>query len=56
MPTCATRRAWHSGVQALYEDNLVSMYRFVYKSLRNREAAENLTSLTFLKALHFLDP
>ena len=42
--------------QAFYEDNLVSVYRFVFKSLRNREEAEDLTSQIFLKALRFLDP
>ncbi|HEV7235490.1 MAG TPA: RNA polymerase sigma factor [Ktedonobacteraceae bacterium] len=41
--------------QALYEDNLSSIYRFVFKSLRNREEAEDLASQIFLKALRFLD-
>jgi DNA-directed RNA polymerase specialized sigma24 family protein len=59
MPTCATQQRDEPGIQefqALYEDNLVSEYRFVFKSLRNREEAEDLTSQTFLKALRFLDP
>jgi RNA polymerase sigma-70 factor, ECF subfamily len=42
--------------QAFYEDNLVRVYRFVFKSLRNREEAEDLTSQIFLKALRNLDP
>jgi RNA polymerase sigma-70 factor (ECF subfamily) len=59
MPICATQLRDEPGVQqfqALYEDNLVSVYRFVFKSLRNREEAEDLTSQIFLKALRFLDP
>ena len=59
MPTCATQQRDEPGIQefqAFYEDNLVSVYRFVFKSLRNREEAEDLTSQIFLKALRFLDP
>ena len=59
MPICATQQRDQPGVQqfqAFYEDNLVSVYRFVFKSLRNREEAEDLTSQIFLKALRFLDP
>jgi RNA polymerase sigma-70 factor (ECF subfamily) len=59
MPICATQQRDEPGVQqfqAFYEDNLVSVYRFVLKSLRNREEAEDLTSQIFLKALRFLDP
>jgi len=59
MPTCATQQHDEPGIQefqALYEDNLVSVYRFVFKSLRNREEAEDLTSQIFLKALRYFDP
>ena len=42
--------------QAIYEDNLVNVYRFVFKKLRNREEAEDLTSQIFLKALRYHDP
>ncbi len=59
MPTCATQQRDEPGIQefqALYEDNLVSVYRFVFKSLRNREEAEDLTSQIFLKALRYLNP
>ena len=59
MPTCATQQRDEPGIQefqAFYEDNLVSVYRFVFKSLRNREEAEDLTSQIFLKALRYLDP
>src|SRR5437764_6459451 len=42
--------------QAFYEDNLVSVYRFVFKRLRNREEAEDLTSQIFQKTLRYLDP
>jgi RNA polymerase sigma-70 factor (ECF subfamily) len=59
MPTCATQQRDEPGIQgfqAFYEDNLVSVYRFVFQSLRNREEAEDLTSQIFLKALRYLDP
>jgi RNA polymerase sigma-70 factor (ECF subfamily) len=59
MQTCATQQRDEPGIQefqAFYEDNLVSVYRFVLKSLRNREEAEDLTSQIFLKALRYLDP
>ena len=58
MPTCATQQREEPGIaefQALYQENLGSVYRFVYKSLRNREEAEDLTSQIFVKALRFLD-
>ncbi len=58
MPICATQQRDEPGIsefQAFYEDNLSSVYRFVYKNLRNREEAEDLTSQIFLKALRFLD-
>ena len=58
MPTCTTQQHDEPGIQefqALYEDNLVRVYRFVFKSLRNREEAEDLTSQIFLKALRYLD-
>ena len=59
MPIYVTQQRDEPGVQqfqALYEDNLISVYRFVFKRLRNREEAEDLTSQIFLKALRFLDP
>ncbi|MFL5663164.1 MAG: RNA polymerase sigma factor, partial [Ktedonobacteraceae bacterium] len=59
MPLYATQQRNEPDVepfQAFYEDNLVNVYRFVFKSLRNREEAEDLTSQIFLKALRFLDP
>ncbi len=59
MPTYAMQQRNEPGVQefqAFYEDNLVSVYRFVFKSVRNREEAEDLTSQIFLKALRYLDP
>lgn len=59
MPICTTQQRHEPGIQgfqAFYEDNLVSVYRFVFTSLRNREEAEDLTSQIFLKALRYLDP
>jgi RNA polymerase sigma-70 factor (ECF subfamily) len=59
MPTCTAEQRTESGIQgfqALYEENFVSVYRFVFKSLRNREETEDLTSQIFLKALRYLDP
>ncbi len=59
MPICATQQHHEPGIQGFqtfYEDNLVSVYRFVFTSLRNREEAEDLTSQIFLKALRYLDP
>ena len=59
MLTCATQQRAEPGLQGfqeLYEDNLVSVYRFVFKSVRNREEAEDLTSQIFLKALRYLEP
>ena len=59
MSTCATQQRDEPGIQgfqAFYEDNLVSVYRFVFKSVRNREEAEDLTAQIFLKALRYLDP
>ena len=59
MSICATQQRDKPGIQefqAFYEDNLVRVYRFVFKSLRNREEAEDLTSQIFLKALRYLDP
>jgi RNA polymerase sigma-70 factor, ECF subfamily len=59
MSICTTQERNESGIegfQTLYEENFVSVYRFVYKNLRNREEAEDLTSQVFLKALRYLDP
>jgi RNA polymerase sigma-70 factor, ECF subfamily len=59
MSTCATQQRVEPGIQefqSLYEDNLLKVYRFVWKSVRNREEAEDLTSQIFLKALRYLDP
>ena len=59
MPTCTTQQLDEPGIQefqAFYKENLVSVYRLVFKSLRNREEAEDLTSQIFLKVLRYLDP
>jgi RNA polymerase sigma-70 factor (ECF subfamily) len=41
--------------EQLYQENLELIYRFVYSQVRNREAAEDLTSQIFLKAVRSLD-
>ena len=41
--------------EQLYQENLTPIYRFVYSHVRNREAAEDLTSQIFLKAVRSLD-
>ena len=41
--------------EQLYQENLDRIYRFVYSQVRNREAAEDLTSQIFLKAVWSLD-
>ena len=58
MSICATQQGDEPAIvefQALYQEHLGSVYRFVYKNLRNREEAEDLTSQIFIKALRFLD-
>ena len=59
MSTCITEQRDEPGIQgfqAFYEENLVSVYRFVFKRMRKREEAEDLTSEIFLKALRYYDP
>lgn len=41
--------------QMLYQENLGSIYRFVYSKIRNREEAEDLTSQIFMKAIRGVD-
>jgi RNA polymerase sigma-70 factor, ECF subfamily len=41
--------------EQLYQEHLDLIYRFVYSHVRNREAAEDLTSQVFLKAVRGLD-
>ncbi|WP_242527524.1 RNA polymerase sigma factor [Ktedonosporobacter rubrisoli] len=42
-------------IQALYQENLNLIYRFIYSKVGNREEAEDLTSQTFIKAVRGLD-
>src|SRR5258708_3596238 len=58
MKNSALPMALESEVQKfeqLYQENLDPIYRFVYSHVRNREAAEDLTSHIFLKAVRSLD-
>jgi RNA polymerase sigma-70 factor (ECF subfamily) len=41
--------------EQLYQEHLDRIYSFVYSHVRNREAAEDLTSQIFLKAVRSLD-
>src|SRR5574340_222141 len=41
--------------QALYEESLGPIYRFMYSKVGNREVAEDLTSQVFIKALRGLN-
>src|SRR5215831_17769720 len=41
--------------RTLYQENLGVIYRFIYSKVGNREEAEDLTSLVFLKAVRGLD-
>ena len=41
--------------EQLYQANLNPIYRYVYGHVKNREAAEDLTSQIFLKAVRSLD-
>jgi RNA polymerase sigma-70 factor (ECF subfamily) len=41
--------------EQLYQEHLDHIYRFVFSHVRNREAAEDLTSQIFLKATRSLD-
>lgn len=50
-----TSRAAVQQFEQLYQEHLNRIYRFVYSHVRNREAAEDLTSQIFLKALLSLD-
>jgi RNA polymerase sigma-70 factor (ECF subfamily) len=42
-------------LQHFYEDNIGLIYRYMYSKVGNREEAEDLTSQTFMKAVHGLD-
>lgn len=48
-------RADRQDFQALYQKNFVIIYRYVYRSVKNREEAEDLTSQIFLKAFCSID-
>jgi RNA polymerase sigma-70 factor, ECF subfamily len=41
--------------QSFYQENLGPIYRYVYSKVGNREEAEDLTSIIFLKAIRNID-
>jgi len=41
--------------QVFYQQNLGSIYRYVYSKVGNREEAEDITSQIFMKAVHGID-
>ncbi|MGH2347072.1 MAG: RNA polymerase sigma factor, partial [Chloroflexota bacterium] len=45
-----------AGADAIYRAHARAIYRFVYVKVGNREAAEDLTSEVFLRAVSHLDP
>jgi len=42
-------------LRTVYEENLTTVYRFIYGKVGNREEAEDLTSKVFMKALRGMD-
>jgi RNA polymerase sigma-70 factor (ECF subfamily) len=52
-PTLVTRPV---DVEALYRTHVRPLYAFIYSKVGNREAAEDITSEVFTKALTHLDP
>ena len=50
-----TTRAEVQKFELFYQENLDRIYHFVFSHVRNREAAEDLTSQIFLKAVRSLD-
>ncbi|HEV2236160.1 MAG TPA: sigma-70 family RNA polymerase sigma factor [Ktedonobacterales bacterium] len=44
-----------SPINALYEEHLTAIYRFIFSKVGNREEAEDLTSQVFMKAVRHLD-
>jgi RNA polymerase sigma-70 factor (ECF subfamily) len=41
--------------QQFYQENIGPIYRYIYSKVGNREEAEDLTSQTFVKAVHSID-
>jgi len=41
--------------QLFYQENIGPIYRYIYSKVGNREEAEDLTSQTFVKAVHSMD-
>lgn len=50
------RETTEQDFQALYQENVTLIYRYVLSKVGNREEAEDLTAQVFLKAVRGLDP